>query len=326
MTIWLSSAHPIHNASLAPSGGLWGLYRALYHFTHHCSFFYSAVMSFESTSDETNHTLTVEISGFSSADSSLAPSPTGILSACSSHASSSTSLEARLNVKFAPLPELAPRKRRSAAPLGMAARTQMIARRRQQRVVYVDAYQSNSMWTEEELEQQRELAMNEGQRRHSQHHLLSDEEDAMDDPFLALGRMVKVAGKSIWRKVSNKDLSKQNKKEKEKGTKEEELKDQEEKEVEGKSSEESADGTSAEEEEEEEEPTPLEKQRYVRPPTPPKSDDSEDKDEDGSEEGFRTIGQTETIREGDAKYVWITAGSVDDLSGKTPTQSNYTSH
>jgi len=58
------------------------------------------------------------------------------------------------------------------------------------------------MWTEEELEQQRQAAMAEGRRRHYQHHFLAEEEE--EDPFLVLGKMVKVAGKSIWRKVAHK--------------------------------------------------------------------------------------------------------------------------
>ncbi|KAF9053237.1 hypothetical protein BJ165DRAFT_1523949 [Panaeolus papilionaceus] len=47
-------------------------------------------------------------------------------------ARSTASLPTSLNVRFAPLPELAPRKRRSAAPLGMAARKQLMRRRRNQ--------------------------------------------------------------------------------------------------------------------------------------------------------------------------------------------------
>ncbi|KAG6817772.1 hypothetical protein H0H87_003180 [Tephrocybe sp. NHM501043] len=279
-------------------------------------------MSIESSSDETSRTLSLEISGFSSADSSLAPSPTGILSPSSSHTSSSTSLDERPNVKFAPLPELGPRKRRGG-PLGIAARTQMVARRRMQRMAYVDAYQNNPMWTEEELEQQRVFAMNQGRLRHAQHHLLAEEdEEGADDPFLALGRMVKGAGKSLWRKVSNQELSKQVKKDIQTETPTSSILMGE---AEGKKSLESAGDERVEEEEEE--PTPLEKQRFVRPPTPPIKKDSENneegEDEDQDEQTFRTIGQTQTIREGE--WISITENSIDDLTGKTPTQSSYSS-
>ncbi|KAG6873796.1 hypothetical protein C0995_011021 [Termitomyces sp. Mi166 len=248
-------------------------------------------MSSESSSDvdETSQTHSLEISGFSSsADSSLVPSPTGILSLSSSHASSSSSLDEKPNVKFAPLPELAPRKRQHAVPLGVAARSQMVLRRRQLRGIYHNSYHSHSMWTEEELEQQREFAMQEARRRHNQHHLL-DEDDA-EDPLLVLGRMIKDTGKTILRKVSIKDLSRKGKREK--------------------------DSDAAREEENEHEtgvheaPTLKEDQRSTLT-LRPKAD----------EESFRTIGQTETIRERDAKYIWISEDLLDDPTGRTPTHS-----
>ncbi|PPQ99230.1 hypothetical protein CVT24_009250 [Panaeolus cyanescens] len=80
---------------------------------------------------------------------------------------STASLPTTLSVRFAPLPELAPRKRRSAAPLGMAARKQLMRRRRgmasgaeldgvsnsgeplQMSPSYAAA---NAGWTEEEIE------------------------------------------------------------------------------------------------------------------------------------------------------------------------------
>ncbi|KAG6880236.1 hypothetical protein C0992_003002 [Termitomyces sp. T32_za158] len=162
-------------------------------------------MSYASSSDETSQMLSLEDPGLSSTSSSLTSSSTGILSP-SSQGSSTSSLEGKLNVKFAPLPELTPRKRRYAAPLGVAARSQMVLQRRQMRGVH----HNHPVWTEEELERQRELAMEEGWRRQNQHHLVYEDDE--EDPFIVFGRMVKDAGKTILRKVSVKDLSRKDKK------------------------------------------------------------------------------------------------------------------
>ncbi|KJA24253.1 hypothetical protein HYPSUDRAFT_65742 [Hypholoma sublateritium FD-334 SS-4] len=69
------------------------------------------------------------------ASSTATPASTALCTPSSSTASSRSSLPATaassaLNVKFAPLPQLAPRKRRSAAPLGMAARGALVRGRR----------------------------------------------------------------------------------------------------------------------------------------------------------------------------------------------------
>ncbi|ESK91389.1 hypothetical protein Moror_2736 [Moniliophthora roreri MCA 2997] len=72
-----------------------------------------------------------------------------------------------LNVKFAPLPQLAPRKRKSNTPLGVAARGQM-------------------------MRQRRARMMGENPDAHPQPN------EEMEDPFVALGRMVKGA----WKKMS----------------------------------------------------------------------------------------------------------------------------
>ncbi|KAJ7163572.1 hypothetical protein C8R43DRAFT_990109 [Mycena crocata] len=114
-------------------------------------------------------------------------------------ASTSTS---SLNVKFAPLPQLAPRKRRSTAPLGIASRALMMRRRR----AGTPGYDMNGdplpptppMWSEEEVERhtQRILAERSGQ--------MPPRERDIDDPFLTLGKMVKGAGKQLWRKVNHK--------------------------------------------------------------------------------------------------------------------------
>ncbi|KAG6815179.1 hypothetical protein H0H93_010656 [Arthromyces matolae] len=259
-------------------------------------------MSLESSSgsDETSQTLSVVIRGVSSPDSSLVPSPTGILSVSSSTTSSSTSLEGKLNVKFAPLPELAPRKRRSVMPLGVAARSQMMVRRRQQRAAHVDAYNNSPMWTPEELEKQREIAMREGRRRVNHHHLVSEEEGA-EDPFLALGKMVKVAGQSIWRKVSSKEVPKRD------------LKAVLEKSGE-RSRKENKPTTASVENSMEEQESVLEP-RTSTDSVIDEMDVDVDMEEDDDE--YRTISQTETIRDADAKFVWMTE-ETDESDQPTP--------
>jgi len=144
---------------------------------------------------------------------------------------SSSSLPA-LNVKFAPLPELLPRKRRSTAPLGMAARGQLMRRR--------SGYRDRNtplMWTDEGPEEHRrqheELAARHARlAAYAAYDAAREEEkddenedenwtrqrrragrkngkgvDEVDDPLLALGRMVKVAGRTLWKRVSNKDVA-----------------------------------------------------------------------------------------------------------------------
>jgi hypothetical protein len=121
-----------------------------------------------------------------------------------------------LNVKFAPLPQLAPRKRRSTTPLGIASRAQMMRRRR----AGMPGYDMNGdplpptppMWTQEEVDRhtQRILEERSGQP-----------ERDIDDPFLTLGKIVKGAGKKFWGKVNNTNNNKRpgegDEKEKEKG-------------------------------------------------------------------------------------------------------------
>ncbi|KAJ7264927.1 hypothetical protein B0H12DRAFT_215332 [Mycena haematopus] len=107
-----------------------------------------------------------------------------------------------LNVKFAPLPQLAPRKRRSTTPMGIASRGVMMRRRR----AGTPGYDMNgdplpptpAMWTDEEVEEhtQRILAERSGQSPAARDHV--------EDPFL---KMVKGAGK-LWRKVNNNDKKK----------------------------------------------------------------------------------------------------------------------
>ncbi|KAF8808972.1 hypothetical protein BYT27DRAFT_7254863 [Phlegmacium glaucopus] len=151
-----------------------------------------------------------------------------------SNATASSSSLPTLNVKFAPLPELLPRKRRSTVPLGMAARGQ--ARRR--RSGYKDR-NAPPMWTaggsEEYRRQQEELAARHARfAAYAAYAAAREEErddddddddidwhrqrrrrgrkkgknvDEVDDPLLVIGRMVKVAGRTLWKRVSHKDVA-----------------------------------------------------------------------------------------------------------------------
>ncbi|KAF9017206.1 hypothetical protein BDZ89DRAFT_385454 [Hymenopellis radicata] len=158
-------------------------------------------MSFDSISSSSESsasapTLAVEIpvlyppeSEQSSVNSSLSSSPTndklvekpngrrGILELRTVVASTS-SLPSQ-NVKFAPLPAIAPRRRRSTTPLGVAARGAMMRRRRGM----LDPQDAENI-NEQEAENRRRAAA-----AHRQE---------LDDPFLTLGKMVKGA----WKKMN----------------------------------------------------------------------------------------------------------------------------
>ncbi|KIK06144.1 hypothetical protein K443DRAFT_674703 [Laccaria amethystina LaAM-08-1] len=203
-------------------------------------------MSLEVPSDQpiatnTSPPLTVEIPSStsstedrsSSLDSSQTSWPTGIQGSSTStptSASCSSLPIHHLTIKFAPLPELAPRKRRSTAPLGMAARTQLTRRRRagaphahsrspttMTTTAAGESVVAHPMWTEEEMEEHK-------RRQVEQHRLRVMKEEGgegVDDPLLVLGRLVKGAGKQLWRKVSHRDRDRQGReREKEKDGKE----------------------------------------------------------------------------------------------------------
>ncbi|KAG5644236.1 hypothetical protein DXG03_008831 [Asterophora parasitica] len=272
-------------------------------------------MSTESSfSDENPPSLSLEIPGSleSSVESSLASPPTpfliGILSnpshsqshsTSNSTTASTSSLPTRPSISFAPLPELAPRKRRSAAPLGMAARSQLVRRRRQQQANHNQG-DDNPMWTDEELERQRQLAMKEARRRQvkQQQDDVGEEGDG-EDPFAVLGRAMKGAGKSIWRKVSRKELAKR--KAKEDRAAQGESPGTGESQVDGMGTAVAKSPT-----------TGLEEMLVLTKITPEGEHDARmyiDDDED-DDEHFLHVGQTETIREGHATYAWITEGDT----------------
>ncbi|KAF9652891.1 hypothetical protein BDM02DRAFT_2389943 [Thelephora ganbajun] len=87
------------------------------------------------------------------------------------------------SVKFAPLPEIErSKKRKHSHRLGVAARSQMLARRKQM------------------------MRDNEDPDRPPKHLWGSDDDDDDgEDPLITLGNMVKLASIGIWRKVASKD-------------------------------------------------------------------------------------------------------------------------
>jgi hypothetical protein len=84
------------------------------------------------------------------------------------------------SVKFAPLPEIGPRKRRSKYPLGVAARSQMLQQRRENQGIH-----QQSIWSD--LDAPEEV----------------EEEDSLD----VLGRLIADKGKSLWRRIASKENS-----------------------------------------------------------------------------------------------------------------------
>ncbi|KAF9261411.1 hypothetical protein L218DRAFT_946029 [Marasmius fiardii PR-910] len=113
-----------------------------------------------------------------------------------------------LNVKFAPLPELAPRRRKSNVPLGVAARGQMMRKRRQMMMNANGDYSHNYQYQLRIQSQQQhhgdvvdaeqsELAAAQARARHPGGYGVDEDGEEMEDPFVVLGRMFKGAWKSM---------------------------------------------------------------------------------------------------------------------------------
>jgi hypothetical protein len=213
----------------------------------------------------------------SSAESSQTSSPTGILSPKHSQ----SQLHAHLSVTFAPLPQKDKRKRRSTVPLGIAARGQLVSRRRG------GGHHHSPMWTEEEVE--------EHMKRYGNGNGYEEEgvED-VEDPFLVLGRMVKGASKSIWRRVSGGHQGK-------KGVKQQGV-------LEDEQQQQQAAGPGVEQN--------LEQRREVDGSgTDRVGEDSE------NESVSLTVDQTETIVEGTVQLSWIQPEELGLSISSSPTSS-----
>ncbi|KDQ33060.1 hypothetical protein PLEOSDRAFT_1091305 [Pleurotus ostreatus PC15] len=182
-------------------------------------------MSIE-TPESPSRSLVVRIprpSSTSSTDSPLASSPsTSILTfpnastSSSSSSSAGTPPTATLSVKFAPLPDLSKRKKKYHHPLGVSARSDIMRRRRAAAEGNDYSYRdmannstdqqpqpSAPAWSEEDAKvEERYRGRHRSSRRRN---VMGDEEDELlEDPLITLGRMVKGASKSLWRKVANK--------------------------------------------------------------------------------------------------------------------------
>ncbi|KAI0823534.1 hypothetical protein BC628DRAFT_513734 [Trametes gibbosa] len=168
----------------------------------------------------------------SSVASSTTPSPCSSILRSSSSNLTLPSRTGSPGISFAPLPRIEPRKRNSPHPLGVAARSRLLRHRRMLRehglnpdeVPYpygpgtgimggsnaaVDLPDS-AAWGEEIREAQAgvdadEEARAEGVRGgHPRTRALSGPSE--EDALVSLGRLVKGAGKSLWRSISMKDV------------------------------------------------------------------------------------------------------------------------
>ncbi|EKM82375.1 hypothetical protein AGABI1DRAFT_111019 [Agaricus bisporus var. burnettii JB137-S8] len=119
-----------------------------------------------------------------------------------------TPTQHNLTVRFAPLPELAPRKRKSSVPLGMAARTQLTRRRRmyqgnyddrdpyQPRVYVHAAYRSeegNDVADSAELRMLKKKVLDKLRKE--------EEEGLEEDSLVVLAKKMGSAGKHLWKKM-----------------------------------------------------------------------------------------------------------------------------
>lgn len=132
-------------------------------------------------------------SSSSSVDSSLNSSPAEDDDATSFPEPTETihPLRNKSSIKFAPLPDLGPRTRRSTAPLGIAARSEMMRLRREH--VQRQRAQHSPMWGDDEVVPAVRRHQAKGQAR-------LDEDATYEDPFMAIGKAVKHA----WRRVAHK--------------------------------------------------------------------------------------------------------------------------
>ncbi|THH28211.1 hypothetical protein EUX98_g5983 [Antrodiella citrinella] len=162
------------------------------------------------------------------ASSSSAPTIPSILKSSSAFSLASSST---VTISFAPLPDLAPRKRKSTVQLGVAARSNMLRSRR----MYLITQEETLRMQNEEQEGISVLPLNSppplmgsptsessvmyvhggtrgpnmatpgGWSSSYSDQLPKDPglaEDAVEDAFLALGRAFKGAGRTLWRKMS----------------------------------------------------------------------------------------------------------------------------
>ena len=105
------------------------------------------------------------------------------------------------SIQFAPLPELEPRRRNTSLQLGVAARSRMLRNRRM--MMAQGAYDTSEC----EVNGSTQYVIRGNQMSVWEEHRdpgLGD--DAVEEAFIALARMVKGAGKTLWRKVSHREI------------------------------------------------------------------------------------------------------------------------
>ncbi|KAH8117099.1 hypothetical protein DFH11DRAFT_1579235 [Phellopilus nigrolimitatus] len=113
---------------------------------------------------------------------------------------SSVSASASPCVSFAPLPSIEPRVRNSTRPLGIAARGAILRQRRQYQdnLSYYDY--STNVPVYEEPRTASEVTV--GDKPNTQSREGKEDSGGAEDPLVALGKMLNVATKVIWRRIS----------------------------------------------------------------------------------------------------------------------------
>ncbi|KAL0946454.1 hypothetical protein HGRIS_012677 [Hohenbuehelia grisea] len=147
----------------------------------------------------------------SSADSPLESSSSSTPSILTLSSSAQSPSGTPLSVQFAPLPDLSKRKKRYHQPLGVAARSEMMRRRRGN--MNADEPDNGRF----QREHGHRASGERGRYRYQRQRTVmgdvedEDEDESGEDPLLVLGRMVKGAGKSLWRKVAQKKAGQEGK-------------------------------------------------------------------------------------------------------------------
>ena len=205
-----------------------------------------SVPSLTTTSTSTSTTASAASSKTPSPCPSILRSNSAPPSAFPTLSSTSSSAGSSPNVTFAPLPQTEPRKRNSSHPLGVAARSRLLRHRRmlRERGLNPDDYpyhyqqqQQQQYQYQQQYQQQYqygygsgvesgdphpyvedgaavefpEIQGEDGQEEHvrvRRSRTMSDtgREGEEEDPFVALGKLVKGAGKTLWKSLSMRDM------------------------------------------------------------------------------------------------------------------------
>ncbi|KAI0748709.1 hypothetical protein C8Q80DRAFT_1271078 [Daedaleopsis nitida] len=180
----------------------------------------SAGSSLSPPSLDTSHSTSSTTSAASSTNPSPCPS---ILLRSNSDITfpTSRSASASPNISFAPLPQTEPRKRNKSHQLGVAARSRLLRHRRMLRENGIDpnsvpyqygpgsgvaggeGYQDSFGPVEVREAEPGVDADEEAGTRHHRHRAAGD---ASEDPFVALGKLIKGAGRTLFKSISMRDM------------------------------------------------------------------------------------------------------------------------